>query len=174
MATTLNNLAAMYESENRFAEARPLLERAVAINAKQPGGGGPEVLGNLADAYTATGRFPEAEALLKRTLAAKEKLYGANSPDYGATLESFAQLYQAQGRYVDAENAILRAIALYQGTRGEDDLFAWMPRFDLPNSMRWATNPARLSTLHGKLPAPSLRRWPSIRRMPDRIARPEA
>jgi CHAT domain-containing protein/tetratricopeptide (TPR) repeat protein len=131
VATTLNNLAAMYESENRSAEARPLLERAVAINAKQPGGGGPEVLGNLADAYTATGRFPEAEALLKRTLAAKEKLYGANSPDYGATLESFAQLYQAQGRYVDAENAILRAIALYQGTRGEDDLFAWMPQVRL-------------------------------------------
>jgi tetratricopeptide (TPR) repeat protein len=131
VATTLNNLAAMYESENRFAEARPLLERAVAINAKQPGGGGPEVLGNLADAYTATGRFPEAEALLKRTLAAKEKLYGANSADYGATLESFAQLYQAQGRYVDAENAILRAIALYQGTRGEDDLFAWMPQVRL-------------------------------------------
>jgi CHAT domain-containing protein/tetratricopeptide (TPR) repeat protein len=131
VATTLNNLAAMYESENRFAEARPLLERAVTINVKQPGGGGPEVLGNLADAYTATGRFPEAEALLKRTLAAKEKLYGANSPDYGATLESFAQLYQAQGRYVDAENAILRAIALYQGTRGEDDLFAWMPQVRL-------------------------------------------
>jgi CHAT domain-containing protein/tetratricopeptide (TPR) repeat protein len=131
VATTLNNLAAMYETQNRSAEALPLLERAVAINAKQPDGGGPEVLGNLADAYTAMGRFPEAEALLKRTLAAKEKLYGANSPDYGATLESFAQLYQAQGRYVDAENAILRAVALYQRTRGEDDLFAWMPQVRL-------------------------------------------
>ncbi|HEY0912662.1 MAG TPA: CHAT domain-containing tetratricopeptide repeat protein, partial [Bradyrhizobium sp.] len=115
----------------------------VSINAKQPGGSAPELLGNLADAYTSTGRFAEAEALLGRTLAAKEKLYGANSADYGATLESFAQLYQARGRYADAENAILRAIALYQGTRSEDDLFAWMPQSRLAQLYTLDSQPAK-------------------------------
>jgi hypothetical protein len=40
-------------------------------------------------------------------------------------------------------NAILRAVALYQGTRGEDDLFAWMPQVRLAQLFALGGEPAK-------------------------------
>ncbi len=59
MATSLNNLAALYHAQGRYAEAEPLYNRALAILEKALGPGHPLVatsLNNLAELYKAQGR----------------------------------------------------------------------------------------------------------------------
>ena len=64
---SLNNLAALYRAQGRYAEAEPLYKRALAIGEKTLGPEHPEVatsLKNLRLLYRAQGRDAEAEPLL--------------------------------------------------------------------------------------------------------------
>ena len=56
MALSLNNLAALYVAQGRYAEAEPLYKRSLAIQEKALGPDHPDVgtsLNNLAGLYTA-------------------------------------------------------------------------------------------------------------------------
>ena len=69
VATSLNNLAALYETQGQYAQAEPLYKRALAIDEKALGPDHPEVatdLENLASLYRATKRDEEAESLEQR------------------------------------------------------------------------------------------------------------
>jgi tetratricopeptide (TPR) repeat protein len=71
VATGLNNLAALYNNQGKFAEAKPLYKRSLAINEKALGPDHPYVatgLNNLAKIYRA-----EAEKLEKRAAAIEAK-----------------------------------------------------------------------------------------------------
>ncbi len=60
MATSLNNLALLYGSKGKYAEAEPLHKRALAIREKTLGPEHPDLggsLNNLAELYRATGRY---------------------------------------------------------------------------------------------------------------------
>ncbi len=66
MATSLNNLAALYKAQGRYAEAEPLHKRALAIFEKALGPKHPDVaqsLNNLAVLYATQGKYAEAEPL---------------------------------------------------------------------------------------------------------------
>ncbi len=83
MAASLNNLAVLYNAQDRYAEAGPLYKRSLAIWEKALGPEHPNVvasLNNLAGLYQAQGRDAEAESLYKRLLAIGEKALGAE-PD---------------------------------------------------------------------------------------------
>ena len=72
MATSLNNLAALYKEQGRYADAEPLYKRALAIDEKAVGPDHPDVatsLNNLAALYKEQGRYADAEPLYKRALA---------------------------------------------------------------------------------------------------------
>ena len=76
VATTLENLASLYKSQGRTAEAEPLYKRSLAINEKALGPDHPSVgtmLNNLAVLYDSQGRYAAAEPLYKRSLAIYEK-----------------------------------------------------------------------------------------------------
>ena len=63
MATTLNDLAALYQAQGRYAEAEPLYKRALANYEKALGPDHPYVamaLNNLAGLYEAQGRYADA------------------------------------------------------------------------------------------------------------------
>ncbi len=69
MATSLNNLALLYDTQGDYAKAEPLYKRALAIWEKALGPDHPNVatsLENLAALYRATKRLSEAEELEKR------------------------------------------------------------------------------------------------------------
>ncbi len=69
MATSLNSLGALYQSQGEYTQAEPLFERSLAILEKALGPDHPNVatsLENLADLYRATKRGSEAEALEQR------------------------------------------------------------------------------------------------------------
>ena len=60
VATSLNNLAALYESQGRYTEAEPLYIKALEMNKKLLGAEHPDVatsLNNLAALYETQGRY---------------------------------------------------------------------------------------------------------------------
>jgi len=69
VATSLNNLALLYETQGAYAKAEPLYTRSLAIRKNALGSDHPDVaqsLNNLAGLYRATGREKEAIALERR------------------------------------------------------------------------------------------------------------
>jgi CHAT domain-containing protein len=111
---SLNNLAALYNDQGRYADAEPLLKRALAIFERVLGPNYPVVafsLNNLAFLYIKQGRYADAEPLVKRALAIREKVLGPNHPDVGVSLNNLAVLYVAQSRYEDALPILQRTIS---------------------------------------------------------------
>ena len=69
VATSLNNLAGLYETQGHYVQAEPLYKRSLAIYEKAHGPDHPDVamsLNNLAILYRATKRETQAEELEKR------------------------------------------------------------------------------------------------------------
>ncbi|MDJ0533340.1 MAG: CHAT domain-containing protein [Xenococcaceae cyanobacterium MO_207.B15] len=100
VAQSLNNQAALYESQGRYAEAEPLLQQSLAIYKQQLGGNHPDVavsLNNLAALYESQGRYAEAETLLQQSLTIRKQLLGDNHPNVAISLNNLAALYQEQG-----------------------------------------------------------------------------
>jgi tetratricopeptide (TPR) repeat protein len=69
VATSLNNLAALYRAQGKYDQAEPLYKRALAILEKALGPEHPDVatvLGNYAALLEKTNRQAEAEKLRQR------------------------------------------------------------------------------------------------------------
>ena len=68
VAESLNNLAALYHDQGRYAEAKPLYQQVLVINEKALGSEHPNTvttLNKLAELYRAQGRNEDAERLLR-------------------------------------------------------------------------------------------------------------
>jgi tetratricopeptide (TPR) repeat protein len=109
LATTLNNLATLYESLGRHGKAEPLYKRSLAIAEKALRPEHPDlaaILNNLAELYQAQGRIGEAEPLFKRALAIWAQALRPEHPYVDIALNNLAALYRAQGRNEDAERLL--------------------------------------------------------------------
>lgn len=76
MATTLNNLAELYRTQGKYAEAEPLYTQALEILEKVLGPNHPNVatvLENMAELYKKTGRLDEAQRLEARAKEIRSK-----------------------------------------------------------------------------------------------------
>ncbi len=123
VATSLNNLAALYKAQGRYAEAEPLYTRALAIREQALGPDHPTVaasLSNLALLYSAQGRYAEAEPRYVRALAIREKALGPEHPDVADSLNDLALLDDKQGRSAEAEPRYTRALAIWEKALGPD------------------------------------------------------
>jgi tetratricopeptide (TPR) repeat protein len=123
VATILNNLAGLYDSQGRYEQAEPLHERALAIREKVLGPEHPDVaqsLNNLALLYDNQGRYEQAEPLHERALAILEKVLGPEHPDVAQSLNNLAELYRNQGRYKQAEPLFKRALAIREKVLGSE------------------------------------------------------
>ncbi len=79
MAASYDDLASLYFSTGRYAQAEPLIRRALAIREEAQGKEHPNVvsdLNSLAVLACAGGRLAEAESLHRRALALREKALG--------------------------------------------------------------------------------------------------
>jgi tetratricopeptide (TPR) repeat protein len=66
--TSINNLAFLYQAQNRYAEAEPLYREALQASREVLGVRHPDTLNslvNIAEFYRAQGRFDEAEPFLR-------------------------------------------------------------------------------------------------------------
>src|SRR5436305_1300206 len=83
MATSLDNLATLYQYQGKYDEAEPLFQRSLTIREKVLGPDHPdaaESLNNLALLYQDQGKYDEAEPLYQRALAIYEKVLGPDHP----------------------------------------------------------------------------------------------
>ncbi|WP_419548321.1 CHAT domain-containing protein [Microcystis sp.] len=122
-ATSLNNLAALYESQGRYSEAEPLYKQALAIRKQQLGDNHPDTaqsLNNLAELYESQGRYSEAEPLYKEALAIRKQQLGDNHPSTASSLNNLAVLYESQGRYSEAEPLYKQALAIWKQQLGDN------------------------------------------------------
>src|SRR5262249_59720486 len=94
VARSLNNLAALYQSQGRYADAEPLYRRSLAISEKVLGRDSDVAtsLNNLAELYRNQGRYADAEPLYRRSLAVSEKVLGRDHPDVSTSLNNLAAL----------------------------------------------------------------------------------
>ncbi len=123
VATSFGNLAALYLSQGKAAEAEPLLKRSLEIREKAFGPEHDSValsLNNLAMYYFTQGRQAEAEPFLKRALEVREKLLGPESSDVAQSLNNLAEVYENQKKYAEAELMLSRALSIYEKALGPE------------------------------------------------------
>jgi CHAT domain-containing protein/Tfp pilus assembly protein PilF len=123
VAATLDNLASLYQSQGRYADAEGLSKRALVIYEKTFGKDNPDVadnLNNLANIYEHQGKHADAEALYRRSLAIKEATFGEDHPDVAIALENLAIIYVDQGKPAEAENLLRRALTISEKALGQE------------------------------------------------------
>jgi tetratricopeptide (TPR) repeat protein len=106
----------------RYADAEPLLVRAMEICREALGERHPNYAGslnNLAMSYKAMGRHADAEPLLVRAMEIYREALGEGHPEYDASLNNLVRLYRAMGRHADAEPLLVRAMEIYREALGE-------------------------------------------------------
>ena len=119
IATSLNNIASLYQALDRPAEAEPYIKRALAMQMKALPAGHLDIatsLNGLAVVYVAQGRFREAEPLARRALAIREKALPPNHPNTTSSLNELAVVYSSQGRPAEALPLLERALAVREKT----------------------------------------------------------
>ncbi|PNW31396.1 UNVERIFIED_CONTAM: hypothetical protein BEN50_02795 [Euhalothece sp. KZN 001] len=117
VATSLNNLAGLYEAQGQYSEAEPLLEQALAMKKRLYGGDHPAVaisINNLAVLYESQGRYSEAQPLYEQSLAMWKRLYESDHPDIAISINNLAYFYYSQGRYSEAEPLYEQALAMWK------------------------------------------------------------
>jgi tetratricopeptide (TPR) repeat protein len=125
LASSLNQLAFLYNSQGKYNEAEPLYLRSLSICEKQLGENHPHVatsLNDLAGLYKSQGKYNEAEPLYLRSLSIYEKQLGENHPHVAISLNNLALLYNAQGNYADAKKLSQQASSIRQQTLGDQHL----------------------------------------------------
>jgi tetratricopeptide (TPR) repeat protein/CHAT domain-containing protein len=117
LATSLNNLAFLYDYQGRYSEAELLYQQALAMRQRLFKGDHPDLaqsLNNLAALYESQGRYSEAEPLKQQALTMRQHLFKGDHPDLATSLNNLAFLYDSQGRYSEAESRFQQALAMRQ------------------------------------------------------------
>lgn len=105
----------------QYAEAEPLLQRALAICEQEFGSSHAETalaLNALGSLYREQARYGEAETLLQRALAICEQALGASHPDTAENMNCLGLLYGYQGKFAEAEEFFQRSLSLYEEAIG--------------------------------------------------------
>ncbi len=116
-ASSLNNLALLYQCQGRYIEPEPLYKLSLSLREQLLGENHLDVaqsLNNLAVLYELQGRYAEAEPLCKRGLSLIEQLLGENNLYFATSLNNLAGLYQCQSRYAEAEPFYKHSLSLRQ------------------------------------------------------------
>ena len=117
VATSLNNLAFLYQSQGRYTEALPLYRQALEMYKRLLGEEHPDVatsLNNLALLYDNQGRYTEALPLYRQALEMRKRLLGEEHPWVATSLNNLAVLY---ANLKDIKNTL---IFLQQGLNVEE------------------------------------------------------
>ncbi len=123
VASCLNNLAGLLESQGKYTEAEPLYRRALEMREKALPEGHPDIatsLNNLAGLLAFQGKYTEAEPLYRRALEIDEKALPEGHPSIATGLNNLAGLLYAQSRYAEAEPLYRRALEIVEKALGVD------------------------------------------------------
>ncbi len=115
VATTLNNLALLYNNQGKYNLAEPLYQEALAIYKHLFKRDNPDVattLNNLASLYDNQEKYSEAESLHQDALSMRKRLFNRNHPDIVNSLNNLACLYYNQEKYSEAELFAQESLAM--------------------------------------------------------------
>ncbi len=123
-ANILNELAGIYQYQERYADAESLYKKALAIREKELGLGHPDVaadLNYLARLYFYNQRRDtEAEFLFKRALAIRGNVLGLGHPEVANVLVGLGELYHVQRRFDEEEPLVKRWLSIMGKVLGSD------------------------------------------------------
>ena len=114
--------AGRQRAQGKYADAQPLLERALAIRTEVLGDKHPDTAESLnvqAENLLLLGKYADARPLLKRALAIRTEVLGDKHPDTSASLNDLAVNLYAQGEYADARPLLERALAIRTEVLGD-------------------------------------------------------
>jgi tetratricopeptide (TPR) repeat protein len=123
LAVILDDLATIYRTQFRKAEAESLYRRALAIRQNVLGGDHPDVaqtLNGLAMLYGSQGRADEAQPLQERALAISEKARGPEHLDVAHDAIGLAMIYAIERRFDEAEALSKRGLAIRENVLGPE------------------------------------------------------
>ncbi|NEO98649.1 MAG: tetratricopeptide repeat protein [Symploca sp. SIO2E9] len=123
VATSINDLALLYQSMGHYTEAEPLYLKALAIYKSLLGDEHSHIatgINNLAFLYKDMGRYSEAEPLLVDALAMSKRLLGDEHPEVATSINNLALLYHSMGRYSEAEPLYINALAMSKRLLGDE------------------------------------------------------
>ena len=122
LANFLNNAGQKLNRIGRFAEAEPLMRRALSIGEVCFGKNHPDVaiyLNNLASLLQDTNRLAEAEPLMRRALAIGEASYGNDHFEVAVYISNLAILLRETNHLDEAEALMRRALAIDEASFGK-------------------------------------------------------
>jgi CHAT domain-containing protein/predicted negative regulator of RcsB-dependent stress response len=122
VASTLNNLAVLYEFTGKFNEADVLFKRSLEINRKIFGEKSNEVarnLFNLSDVYRRQHKFAEAEQYCRQSIAILQELSGREL-ELAQVMQSLARQYSEEGKFAQAEPILKQTLAVEERIYGKD------------------------------------------------------
>ena len=122
-AELLNRVGGYFCERAVYAEARAVLERALAIREKVRGPEHPdtaESLANLAHLFLVQGDLAGGRALIERALAICEKVRGPEHPETALCLNSLAIVLQEQSDFSGARPLYERALAISEKVHGPE------------------------------------------------------
>jgi tetratricopeptide (TPR) repeat protein len=152
LATSLNNLAWLYVQQKRYADAEPLLKRALVIREKTLDADSEwiaQTLDHLGKLFHRSGRPTDAVPNFERAVAVAGKS-GRRGRLVGC-LEHWAWLEMEQRRYARAEQLYARSLAIREKTDGPEHP-TWAgccttfrtrstARASTPSASRWLVGP---------------------------------
>ena len=122
VASSLNNLASLYQEQGRYEKAEPLYLQALELRKSLLGDRHPDVassLNNLASLYQEQGRYEKAEPLYLQALELRKLLLGNRHPDVATSLDNLASIYVSQSQYEKAEPLLIQVLELRKSLLGD-------------------------------------------------------
>ena len=123
MAEVYNNAAQLYQDQARYAEAEPMMRRALAIWRSTLGDAHGEVaigLNNLGMLHSKMGDYAGAAALYRDAVARWRGLYGEDHPYVGFGLNNLGVVLDKQGRYAEAEAVKTTVVERHRRLLGDE------------------------------------------------------
>ncbi|MEQ8825434.1 MAG: tetratricopeptide repeat protein [Filomicrobium sp.] len=133
IAQTTQDLAALYITVGRLAEAETLLKRVLKLEQKLDAESiyFARALSNLGALYHRQGRYLEAEPLIERGLAAYKRASGPEHANAGRMYAMLASLYHDLNRLQKAEDLYKRALRIQRKAGGPDHIHVSEPLHNL-------------------------------------------
>jgi tetratricopeptide (TPR) repeat protein len=113
---SMHSLAALYRDEGKYAQAEPLLTKALEARRRVLGDDHPDTLTSMSDLallYEKQGKYTEAESLLLKVLGVRQRVLGSKHPDTATALTLLTQIRLQQKKYAEAEPVIREALNRY-------------------------------------------------------------
>jgi len=123
LADSLNELAMLYATQHKYAQAEPLFQRALGVSVAALGSDHPDVgiiLKNIGILKASQRQYAEADLLLNRSLSVTNRVLGHEHPFVAVTMRTIAVIQAIQGHYGEAERFIRRSLEISEKTLGSE------------------------------------------------------